>query len=272
MTIAQSDKVFAGSVPQFYQEYLVPLIFEPYARDLAARLAVRPPERILEIAAGTGVLTRALVEALPGTSAIVATDLNGPMIDHARAIGTRRAVEWRQADAMKLPFEDATFDAVVCQFGTMFFPDKPAAFAEARRVLKRGSMLVFNVWDRIEDNEFADVVTTALARVFPDDPPRFLARTPHGYHDEDAIRRDLAKAGLSAAPEVVTLAARSRAESCKRPAIAYCEGTPLRNEIEARDPSGLAEATEVAAEAIGNRFGRGCVDGKIQAHIFSVRT
>jgi len=272
MTIAQSDKLFAGSIPQLYEEYLVPLIFEPYAQDLAARLADRPPARILEIAAGTGVLTRAMVRALPDTSAIAATDLNGPMIEHARAIGTRRAVEWRQADAMNLPFDDGIFDAVVCQFGAMFFPDKPTAFSEARRVLKRGGRLLFNVWDRIEDNEFADVVTTALASVFPHDPPRFLARTPHGYHDKDSIRRDLAKAGLTAPPEIFTVPARSRAQSCKSPAIAYCQGTPLRNEIESRDASRLAEATEVVAEAIGARFGRGFVDGKIQAHIVSVRT
>ena len=271
MTIAQSDKLFAGSIPQLYEEYLVPLIFQPYAQDLAARLAVRPPLRILEIAAGTGVLTRAMVRALPETSAIVATDLNEPMIDHARAIGTRRAVEWRLADAMKLPFDEGIFDAVVCQFGVMFFPDKPAAFSEARRVLRREGTLLFNVWDRIEDNEFADVVTTALASVFPHDPPRFMSRTPHGYHDKDAIRRDLAKAGLTAPPEIFTLPARSRAQSCTSPAIAYCQGTPLRNEIEARDASGLAEATEVAAEAIGDRFGRGLVDGKIQAHIISVK-
>ena len=272
MTMAQSDKLFAGSIPQRYEQYLVPLIFEPYAQDLAARLAGRPPARILEIAAGTGVLTRAIVDALPETAAIVATDLNGPMIHHARAIGTRRAVEWRQADALKLPFDDGTFDAVVCQFGVMFFPDKPAAFSEARRVLRRGGTLLFNVWDRIEDNEFADAVTTALECVFPHDPPRFLARTPHGYHDKDAIRRDLAKAGLTGPPEIFTVPARSRARSYKSPAIAYCQGTPLRNEIEARDASGLAEATEVAAEAIGDRFGRGLVDGKIQAHIISVKT
>lgn len=272
MTIDYSDKVFAGSIPQLYEKYLVPLIFEPYARDLAARLASQPPQRILEIAAGTGVLTRAMASQLPQTSSIVATDLNQPMIDHASAVGTGRPVEWRQADALRLPFEDGTFDAVVCQFGVMFFPDKPAAFSEARRVLKRGGTLLFNVWDRIEENEFAEVVDAALAGVFPQDPPRFMARTPHGYHDEGTIRRDLAKGGITACAEIVTLAARSRALSSKSPAIAYCQGTPLRNEIEARDASRLAEATEVAAQAISARFGRGSVDGKIQAHIVRVET
>jgi SAM-dependent methyltransferase len=270
MAIDPGDKAFSGSIPQLYEEYLVPLIFEPYAQDLAARLASRPPARILEIAAGTGVATRAMAFALPGTTAIVATDLNQPMIDRASAIGTKRPVVWGQADATALPFEDAAFDAVVCQFGVMFFPDKHAAFAEALRVLKRGGRFLFSVWDRIEENEFADVVTEALEIVFPRDPPRFMARTPHGYHDKDLIARDLAEAGIAKRPDIETLPARSRAASPRNPAIAYCQGTPLRNEIEARDASRLAEATQIAAEAIAARFGRDQVDAKIQAHIVSV--
>ena len=131
-------------------------------------------------------------------------------------------------------------------------------------------MFVFNVWDRIEENEFADTVTTALASVFPKDPPRFLARTPHGYHDVPIIERDLASAGFTTPAQIVTVAARSRAASSRIPAIAYCQGTPLRNEIEARDASRLGEATDIAAEAIARRFGRGAVDGKIQAHIVTV--
>ena len=182
------DSGFAGSIPQLYDTYLVPLIFEPYAADLAQRLRARSVTRVLEIAAGTGVVTRALASALPASVSIVATDLNQAMLDRAAAVGTARPVEWRQADAMQLPFADGAFDAVVCQFGVMFFPDKAKAFAEARRVLKPGGVFIFNVWDRIEDNEFADVVTTALAPVFPADPPRFLARTPHGYHDTGGDR------------------------------------------------------------------------------------
>ena len=225
---------------------------------------------MLEIAAGTGVVTRALASVLPAGVSIVATDLNQAMLDQAAAIGTRRAVEWRQADAMQLPFADATFDAVVCQFGVMFFPEKAKAFSEARRVLRPGGVFIFNVWDRIEENEFADVVTTALESIFPDDPPRFMARTPHGYHDLRAIGRDLAGGGFTASPRIDTVAARSRAASPRIPAIAYCQGTPLRNEIEARDASRLGEATDIAAEAIAERFGPGAVDGKIQAHIVTV--
>lgn len=182
MSAPASDKTFAGSVPKLYEEYLVPLIFEPYARDLADRLRSRKLSRVLEIAAGTGVVTRHLASTLPESVSIVSTDLNQPMLDTAARIGTTRSVEWRQADAMQLPFGEGEFDAVVCQFGAMFFPDKSEAFSQARRVLKPEGVLLFNVWDRIEENEFADVVTTALASRFPDDPPRFLARTPHGYH------------------------------------------------------------------------------------------
>jgi SAM-dependent methyltransferase len=265
-----SDKIFAGSIPKLYEEYLVPLIFEPYAEDLANRLASRPLSRVLEIAAGTGVVTRRLASVLPDRVSIVATDLNQPMLDMASEAGTKRPVEWRQADAMQLPFEEGEFDAVVCQFGVMFFPDKSKAFSEARRVLRSGGVLLFNVWDRIEENEFAHAVTAALESLFPDDPPRFMARTPHGYYDFELIGRDLRGGGFASRPHVETVAARSRATSARIPAIAYCQGTPLRSEIEARDKSRLGAATDIAADAIVQQFGAGPVDGKIQAHIVAV--
>jgi len=171
---------------------------------------------------------------------------------------------------MQLPFQDATFDAVVCQFGAMFFPDKPKAYSEARRVLRPGGVFIFNVWDRIEENEFADTIMAALASIFPDDPPRFMARTPHGYHDTSQIERDLADAGFTASPRIETVAARSRAKSSRDPAIAYCQGTVWRNEIETRDAGGLGAATDFAAQAIAKRFGAGAVDGKIQAHVVTI--
>ena len=171
---------------------------------------------------------------------------------------------------MDLPFDDGTFDAVVCQFGVMFFPDKAKAYAEARRVLRPGGLYLFNVWDRIEENEFAHTVTTALESLFPDDPPRFLARTPHGYYERRRIEQDLANGGIVASAAFSTVTARSRAESPRIPAIAYCQGTPLRNEIEARGSTRLGEASDVAAEAIARRFGHGAVDGKLQAHVIAV--
>jgi ubiquinone/menaquinone biosynthesis C-methylase UbiE len=260
-----TDTVFAGSIPQLYDEYFVPLIFEPCAVDIADRVARLRPSRVLEIAAGTGVVTRHLARVLPASTSIVATDLNQPMIDHAAKIGTVRPVEWRQADAMKLPFPDQSFDTVVCQCGAMFFPDKSAAYAEARRVLRPGGTFLFNVWDRIEVNEFTDTITEALATIFPADPPRFMARTPHGYHDVSTIAQDLARAGFEKAPAFEIVAARSRAASARIPAIAICQGSPLRSEIEARDASRLIEATAVAEAAIAAKFGRGPVDGGIQA-------
>ena len=265
-----ADKVFTGSIPTLYETHLVPLIFQPYAADLASRVASRSPSRVLEIAAGTGVVTRNLASVLPERVSIVATDLNQPMLDLASAVGTTRPVEWRRADAMQLPFEGGVFDAVVCQFGVMFFPEKAKAFSEARRVLRSGGVFMFSVWDRIEENDFAHIVTKALESLFPEDPPRFLARTPHGYHDRATIERDLKHGGFLASPHIDTLAARSQAPSPQIPAIAYCQGTPLRNEIEARDESRLGEATDIAAKAIAQRFGPGPVNGKIQAHIVTI--
>jgi len=267
-----SDTLFAGSIPELYDSHLVPLIFEPYAVDLANRVAALDPSSVLETAAGTGVLTRALALALPAHVELVATDLNQPMLARAAAVGTRRPVHWKQADATHLPFRDASFDVVVCQFGVMFFPDKARAFSEARRVLRSGGVLLFSVWDRIEENEFADTVTTALAALFPEDPPLFMARTPHGYSDAGAISAELAKAGFGAPASFETIVARSRAASAHAVAVAYCQGTPLRSEIEARSAAGLADATAACAAALAARFGEGPVDGKIQARLVIVQS
>ncbi|HEV2956964.1 MAG TPA: methyltransferase domain-containing protein, partial [Xanthobacteraceae bacterium] len=163
---------------------------------------------------------------------------------------------------------DRSFDVVVCQFGVMFFPDRVRGYAEARRVLKPGGRFLFNVWDRIADNEFAEVVTDALATLFPADPPRFMARTPHGYHDVAKIRADLAASGF-ASIAVETLERASKAPSPRDVAIAICQGTPLRNEIEALDPAGLERATQAAADALAARFGSGAVEGRIQAHVIT---
>ena len=189
------------------------------------------------------------------------------MLDLAAAkLSDAGRVEWRQADALALPFADQSFDAVACQFGVMFFPDKVQGYREARRVLKTGGRFCFNVWDEIATNEFADVVTQAVATLFPHDPPRFLARTPHGYHDVETIKQQLGAAGFTAI-STEPLDETSKAASPRDPAIAYCQGTPLRNEIEARDPSRLEEATRRATEALAQRFGSGAIEGRIRAHV-----
>src|SRR3984893_18481776 len=180
--MAATDKLFAGMIPEIYDRFLVPLIFESYAGDLAERVAKVKPRDVLETAAGTGALTRAISSRLPAHARIVATDLNQPMLDRAAAKqpGDNR-ITWQQADALALPFEDQRFDVVACQFGVMFFPDKVQGYREARRVLKPGGHFLFNTWDRIAENEFVGVVTQALAALFPQDPPDFAARTPYGY-------------------------------------------------------------------------------------------
>jgi ubiquinone/menaquinone biosynthesis C-methylase UbiE len=267
--MATSDKLFAGSIPELYERYLVPLIFEPYARDLAGRVAAVAPREVLETAAGTGVLTRAMAASLPAATLIVATDLNQPMLDQAAKRLVDARIAWKQADALALPFPDARFDVVACQFGAMFLPDKVQGYKEARRVLRSGGRFFFNVWDKIADNEFADVITAALAEIFPHDPPRFLARTPHGYHDGEQIRRELKAAGFGDIA-VDAVDATSKAPAPRDAAIAYCQGTPLRNEIEARDPAGLDRATAHATAALARRFGNGAIEGRIRAIVISV--
>ena len=267
--MSSNDKAFSGSIPKVYETYLVPLIFEEYAQDLARRTAARAPGRVLEIAAGTGVGTRALAAQLPATTEIVATDLNPGMIEQAKAIGTARPVTWQQVDAMQVPFPDDSFDAVVIQFGVMFFPDKAKALGEVRRVLRRGGTLLFNVWDRLEVNEAADAVAAGVAGFFPDDPPRFLARAPYGYFDHGAIARDV-QAGGFAAPVIETMTARGRAKAARDAAVGYCQGSPLRAEIEAR--GSLEQATDAGAKEVARRFGHGPIDTKIQAIIVTAGT
>lgn len=269
--MSAGDKVFAGSIPENYDRYMVPLIFVRYASDLAQRAAALSPKAVLETAAGSGAVTRALAPGLSPHARYIVTDFNQPMLDYA---ATRQnpddRISWRQADAQALPFEDETFDLVCCQFGVMFFPDRPSAYREARRVLKPGGCFLFNAWDRIEENVFADDVTNALAEFFPNDPPRFMARTPHGYHDTALIRSDLAKAGFSNVT-IETRAEESRAPSPRYVAVAYCQGTPLRNEIEARGADKIEAATEHAASALARKHGTGEVAAKIQAHIVLAR-
>lgn len=265
--MTSSDTVFSGSVPEIYDTHLVPLIFESFADDLARRINANSPVTVLETAAGSGVVTRALALLLGPDATYVVTDLNQPMLDHAsKRQGVDERITWQQADASDMPFDDESFDAVCCQFGAMFFPDRVAGFSEARRVLRRGGQFVFNVWDRIAENEFADIVTNTAATFFPNDPPMFLARTPHGYHDVRLIREEVEKAGFSDIA-ITTIEETSTAPSPRHPAIAYCQGTPLRNEIEARNAALLDEITNRATQAIAERFGQGSVSGKIQGHV-----
>jgi ubiquinone/menaquinone biosynthesis C-methylase UbiE len=261
------DKLFAGSIPEIYDTLMVPLIFEPYARDLAARVARLAPLSVLETATGTGAVTSALASQLPAQCTITASDLNQPMLDRA---ATRPALQGRvtfqQADALALPFEDRKFDVVACQFGAMFFPDKIRGYREARRVLKPGGHFVFSVWDEIGTNDFANIVHQSLLTLFPNDPPVFMARTPHGYYDLERIRGELRTAGF-ADVSIETVDHVSKAPSPKVAAVAYCQGTPMRNEIEAR--GSLEAATDGATAELAQRFGSGAIEGRIRAHVIA---
>ena len=264
--MSETDRVFTSSIASLYDRYLGPLIFGEYAEDFARRAAAESPARVLETAAGTGIVTRVLARQLAAETEITATDLNQAMLDFAASQPGTERVTWRQADAQRLPFDDGSFDMVLCQFGVMFFPDRLAGYREARRVLRSGGQFLFSVWDRIEENETSQIVTEALAELFPDDPPQFLARTPHSYHDVALIERELSAVGFTRIA-IETVARRSRAASPRDPALGFCHGSPLRMEIEARAPDGIEAVTNAVASAIAERFGTGAVDGKIQAHI-----
>jgi len=266
--MTDTDSRFAGSVPALYERYLAPMFFQPYALDIAQRAHSLGARRILEVAAGTGVVTRPMVDALPD-AVIDATDLNGPMLAVARTRVPAR-VRFSQADAMRLPFAARSFDLLVCQFAVMFFPDRLAAFREARRVLDAGGSYLFSVWDSLKTNDFARIVTEALARAFPQDPPLFMARTPHGHGDCAAIERDLRECGFVDV-QSSALSARSKAASARDVALGICEGTPLRHEILARDPDGLPRAVEAATAALRAEFGNGSIDGRMHAFVFSAR-
>lgn len=267
--MSQLDAAFRGSIPSLYEKNLVPMYFAPYARDLCERLAAAAPRRVLEIAAGTGAVTRLMRTRLP-EARITATDLNQAMIDIGQDIVGGDHVEWRQADAGDLPFPDQSFDAVVCQFGVMFFPDKVGAFSEAGRVLAPGGLFLFNVWDRIETCDFGRVATEAMAELYPSDPPTFFARVPHGYHEETRIAADLRDAGFENI-DFEAIEHRSISPSALQAAQGLCEGTPLRGEIEARARPSLEEATRHAAEVFLGRFGRGEIAGAMQAIMVSAR-
>lgn len=267
--MATEDKVFNGNIPAIYEKFMVPMLFEPYARDLAERLAKFQPNSVLEIAAGTGAVTRAVTGRLPADVRMTVTDLNPPMLEEAKTrVGNDGRITWQQADALALPFADQSFDAVICQFGAMFFTDKVKGYGEAKRVLKPGGHYLFNVWDKLANNDFVVVVDEVLKALFPSDPTRFMERAPHGYHDRQVIAEQLKSAGFTnVGIDAVEL--KSRSESALAAATGYCQGNPLRNEIEARAPGELAAVTQKVADALAKRFGSGPIEGKISAFVIT---
>jgi SAM-dependent methyltransferase len=261
-----SDKAFVGSIPEVYDRCLGPMLFHPYAEDLVRRLAGLNPERVLELAAGTGIVTAEAARVLPPGTELVATDLSQAMLDVAARKVTATNVTFRTADAQRLPFPDGSFDAVVCQFGVMFLPDRAAAYEEMRRVLRPGGTLLFNTWDRVEASPIVSTVDDALVGCFPDDPPRFMRRTPHGYHDPEAIRAAVAAAGFGVvAVEAVVLP--SAAPSARDVAVGFCQGTPVFHEITARASGSLDAVVDVVTRAVADRFGPAEVRSDMRAFV-----
>lgn len=263
--MSATDTVFAGSIPQLYDRCLGPLLFRPYAEELARRAKAVAPRRILETAAGTGIVTAALHDAL-NCAEIVATDLNPGMLEVTAQHNRSNKVTFKPADALDLPFDDESFDLVVCQFGVMFYPDRVGGHAEARRVLRTGGHYLLAVWDRLERNPASQAASEAVARMFPNDPPSFFRRIPHGYSDVTEIEKDLRDSGFGQIA-IDTIEAYSKPVSARDAAIGICQGTPLRSEIEQRDPSRLEEATEAAAAAIAALDGPDRVTAPMSAHI-----
>ena len=268
--MATNDAGFVGGMPSFYDHHMRELMFQPYADDIAVRLADMMAGTLLETAAGTGIVTATLAALLPPTVEIVATDLNQPMLDYAMTKPGMERVRFQQADAQALPFPDAYCDVVVCQYGVMFFPDRVQGFREAHRVLKPGGLLVFNVWDSRDVNPMADAVIVALERRYPAHPSWFVERTPMGYSDPSLIRADL-RAGGFADCLIETVIKTGRAPNPRGPAEGLCHGTPLRAEIEALDPGGLNAATDAAAAAIAERCGAGAFETPLQALVITAR-
>lgn len=260
-----TDTVFAGSIPAIYDRYMVPLVFEPFAQIVAKRAAQLGPLRILETAAGTGVVTQALHAAIPDAE-IVATDLNAPMLEQAAQRISSPKVHFQAADALALPFPDARFDLVVCQFGIMFFPDKIRGNFEAHRVLRDGGRYMLVIWDRIEHNLATMAAGRAVGDLFPGDAVRFYERVPFRYHDVGQIEQDLLAGGFTDI-EFETIELRSRAASARDAAIALVQGTPVRSDIEQIDPTRLGEATDAAERALRQYEGPDGFDAPMSARL-----
>jgi len=255
---------FAGSVPASYERLMVPLIFQPYGKELARRARDLRPARILETASGTGVVTRALHEALPEAD-IVATDLNQPMLDvAAERLGD--GVRFLQADAQELPFADASFDLVVCQFGAMFFPDRVRAHSEAHRVLSDGGHYLLAIWDAIERSPLTEVAQQVLIDLFPDDPPLFMREGPFSYSDQTKIEADLHEAGFETV-DIETVEKRSRSLSAHDAATALCYGTPMGVEVDDREPGSLDRVFAAVEQAFRRFEGPNGIDAPMSAHI-----
>lgn len=260
------NAVFDGAIPENYDRYLGPVLFEPYARDLAERVAPRKPKSVLEIACGTGILTRHLRARLGNDAYIVASDLNAGMLKYAQAKfeGTSN-IEWDEADASALPFGAESFDAAVCQFGLMFVPDKEIAMREAFRVLRPGGVFLFNVWDRIENNVFARIAHQTIASFFDDDPPTFY-QVPFGFSDARVIRAMLKQVGFDAI-ESSPLNLAFRSASAAELAAGLVRGNPVSSAIKERGGN-IDEVISAVSQKLAEHGGSAPFQGTMQALVW----
>ncbi len=248
------NTAFTGNIPENYDRYLGPMFFRSCGEDLAARVADGPAQRVLEIAAGTGIATRSIRDSLAENVRLTASDLNGDMLAHAEAkFSADENVSFQVADAMQLPFEDGQFDVVTCQFGVMFCPDKAQAFREAHRVLAPGGRLLFSVWNSLDHNPLPRTVNEILADFFDGQAPMFMT-VPFGYHDQTQIREDMATAGF-AGVEFSTLEGECVFAEPRHAALGIVTGSPLRAEIDQRGDTDIDEVVERMASGLEAVFG-----------------
>jgi ubiquinone/menaquinone biosynthesis C-methylase UbiE len=261
--VLNKESSFIGSVPEFYERYLVPMHFKAHACIMVARLDALRSGHLLEIAAGTGAVTRLLAREMPDAVKIIATDLSESMLEMARAQPGTERVRWQQEDAMSLSFVDSSFEVVLCQFGVMFFPNKISAFRETFRVLKPGGCFIFSVWDQPDRNPMVEIVQRALSSLFPEEILRSNL-VPFSYHQPEVIRADLAAAGFIEI-QLDVIIGRSQAPSARAVAIAAVQGNFLRPKIEAYGPEWLERATEAVSNALSTSLGEGSLSVPNQA-------
>ncbi len=261
---------FSGNIPQNYDSGMGPIIFAGYATDVAHRIASHTPSRVLETASGTGIVTRALRDALPTSTHLTATDLNGDMLEIARAkFRPNEQVALQPADATALPFPDASFDAVLCQFGVMFFPDKAKSYREVRRVLVSGGRYVFSVWDAHRYNPFGRIAHEVIGSFFPADPPKFY-EVPFSYYLIDPIKEALTAAGFDGIEISVVQQHRSVADfSAFARGLVF--GNPVFDQIRQRGGAEPAQIQEAVAMAMRQEFGGEPGVMPIQAIVFEAR-
>ena len=244
---------FSGSIPHHYEQYLGPMFFEPYAIEVSKRIDPSSVHIVLEIASGTGRVTRHLRERIPGTSKLIASDISQDMLSVAKEKLRNLDIDWQIIDAQQLPFNDNSIDLVVCCFGYMFVPDKPKAFAEAYRVLKPGGMLLFTTWNKLELNAASYTYRTA-AKKYLQDPLSESYNLPFSMNDERAISSILQNAGFSKIT-IESVNKVSISQTAKEAANGLAQGGSIYNEIMKRNPAWIEEIKSIVEKKLAENFG-----------------